>query len=182
MFTQAGQVSTALGLGKPRGNADIYRRAAAPARISKIQPYFHSYVKTASTSLPKEHLREHHGFRCVAPEERGVRDEGILVSLDGLLRSSLLILVFLFAQGSALHTVSRLDLVWLYFETEAQRTPPRESEDASFDWFKRYEDVAGLFRNAIPDKNARILMLGCGNSTLSEDVGTGSSHLSFARR
>lgn len=180
MFTQAGQVSTALGLGKPRGNADIYRRAAASARISKIQPYFHSYVKTASYSLSKEHLREH-GFRRVTPEERGVRDEGVLVSVNGL--SEIFMLnCFLFPQGSALHTVSCLDLVWLYFETEAQRTPPRESEDASFDWFKRYEDVAGLFRDAIPDKNARILMLGCGNSTLSEDVGIGSTHLCFARR
>ncbi|ETW79026.1 hypothetical protein HETIRDRAFT_323921 [Heterobasidion irregulare TC 32-1] len=46
----------------------------------------------------------------------------------------------------------------------------QEPEDASFDWFKRYEDVAGLLRDAIPDKNVRILMLGCGNSTLSEDM------------
>jgi len=40
----------------------------------------------------------------------------------------------------------------------------------TFDWFKRYEDVAHLFRPVLPDKNARILMLGCGNSTLSEDM------------
>ncbi|TFY75556.1 hypothetical protein EWM64_g8455 [Hericium alpestre] len=46
----------------------------------------------------------------------------------------------------------------------------QEPEDASFDWFKKYEDVADLIREAIPDKSARILMLGCGNSTLSQDM------------
>ena len=46
----------------------------------------------------------------------------------------------------------------------------REEEGATFDWFKKYEDVADILRETIPDKNARILMLGCGNSTLSEDV------------
>jgi hypothetical protein len=46
----------------------------------------------------------------------------------------------------------------------------REAEDATFDWFKRYEDVAHLLHQVLPDKNARVLMLGCGNSTLSEDV------------
>lgn len=44
----------------------------------------------------------------------------------------------------------------------------QEAEDATFDWFKRYEDVAHLFHPVLPDKTARILMLGCGNSTLSE--------------
>jgi len=43
-------------------------------------------------------------------------------------------------------------------------------EEATFDWFKRYEDVAHLLRPVLPDKTARILMLGCGNSTLSEDM------------
>jgi hypothetical protein len=46
----------------------------------------------------------------------------------------------------------------------------REAEDATFDWFKRYEDVAHLLHQVLPDKTARVLMLGCGNSTLSEDV------------
>ncbi|KAI9458700.1 S-adenosyl-L-methionine-dependent methyltransferase [Russula earlei] len=45
-----------------------------------------------------------------------------------------------------------------------------EEGEATFDWFKRYEDVAHLLRSVLPDKNARILMLGCGNSTLSEDM------------
>ncbi|GJE98572.1 S-adenosyl-L-methionine-dependent methyltransferase [Phanerochaete sordida] len=46
----------------------------------------------------------------------------------------------------------------------------QESEDSSFDWFKKYEDIADLIREVIPDKSSRILMLGCGNSTLSEDM------------
>lgn len=46
----------------------------------------------------------------------------------------------------------------------------RESEEDSFDWFKTYADIADIIRELVPDKNARILMLGCGNSTLSEEV------------
>ena len=45
----------------------------------------------------------------------------------------------------------------------------RETE-TTFDWFKSYKDVAHLLRAALPDQSVRILMLGCGNSTLSEDV------------
>ncbi|KAF9031408.1 hypothetical protein BDZ89DRAFT_627609 [Hymenopellis radicata] len=45
-----------------------------------------------------------------------------------------------------------------------------ESHGGSFDWFKSYADIAPLFRNLIPDKTSRILMLGCGNSTLSQDM------------
>ncbi|KAI0769193.1 S-adenosyl-L-methionine-dependent methyltransferase [Irpex lacteus] len=46
----------------------------------------------------------------------------------------------------------------------------QESDDSSFDWFKSYGDVADIFREIIPDKNARLLMLGCGNSKLSEEM------------
>lgn len=50
-------------------------------------------------------------------------------------------------------------------------TPGRRREaQVTFDWFKSYEDVAHLLRPALPSKTARILILGCGNSTLSEDV------------
>ena len=52
----------------------------------------------------------------------------------------------------------------------------REAEDATFDWFKRYDDVAHLLHQVLPDKTARVLMLGCGNSTLSEDVRLSSCH------
>ncbi|CAL1714250.1 unnamed protein product [Somion occarium] len=46
----------------------------------------------------------------------------------------------------------------------------QESEEDSFDWFKTYADIADIIRELVPDKNARILMLGCGNSTLSEEM------------
>jgi EEF1A lysine methyltransferase 4 len=46
----------------------------------------------------------------------------------------------------------------------------RREAQGTFDWFKSYEDVAHLLRPLLPDKTARILILGCGNSTLSEDV------------
>ncbi|KAH9913991.1 S-adenosyl-L-methionine-dependent methyltransferase [Epithele typhae] len=45
-----------------------------------------------------------------------------------------------------------------------------ESEEQSFDWFKSYADVADLLREIVPVKSSRILMLGCGNSTLSQDM------------
>ncbi|KAK0239050.1 S-adenosyl-L-methionine-dependent methyltransferase [Armillaria nabsnona] len=45
-----------------------------------------------------------------------------------------------------------------------------ESDVKSFDWFKKYSDIADLLRELIPDKTSKILMLGCGNSTLSEDM------------
>ncbi|KDQ61339.1 hypothetical protein JAAARDRAFT_54716 [Jaapia argillacea MUCL 33604] len=46
----------------------------------------------------------------------------------------------------------------------------QESEGVSFDWFKSYKDIAEMIRELIPSKSARILMLGCGNSKLSEDM------------
>ena len=46
----------------------------------------------------------------------------------------------------------------------------RESEETSFDWFKSYKDIADIMQELIPEKSSRILMLGCGNSTLSQDV------------
>ncbi|KAF9778306.1 S-adenosyl-L-methionine-dependent methyltransferase [Thelephora terrestris] len=46
----------------------------------------------------------------------------------------------------------------------------QESDDGSFDWFKSYSDISHIIRELIPDKSARILMLGCGNSKLSEEM------------
>ncbi|KAF7309177.1 Methyltransf-25 domain-containing protein [Mycena kentingensis (nom. inval.)] len=46
----------------------------------------------------------------------------------------------------------------------------KSGDDASFDWFKSYADIAPLLQELIPSKDARILMLGCGNSTLSQDM------------
>ncbi|KAH9479539.1 EEF1A lysine methyltransferase 4 [Psilocybe cubensis] len=45
-----------------------------------------------------------------------------------------------------------------------------EQNNDSFDWFKSYADLAHLLRELIPNKSSRILMLGCGNSRLSEDM------------
>jgi hypothetical protein len=45
----------------------------------------------------------------------------------------------------------------------------REEDGASFDWFKTYNDIAPLIEDIL-SKDHRILMLGCGNSKLSEDV------------
>ena len=59
-------------------------------------------------------------------------------------------------------------------------TVGREPEQSSFDWFKSYSDIADLLRQYIPDKTARILMLGCGNSKLSEDVRDVCLHLHFS--
>lgn len=53
----------------------------------------------------------------------------------------------------------------------------RESDVKSFDWFKKYSDIADLLRELIPDKTSKFLMLGCGNSTLSEDVNHSCIHL-----
>jgi hypothetical protein len=41
------------------------------------------------------------------------------------------------------------------------------SEDATttFDWFKTYSDLKPLLNEAIPNRDAKILMLGCGNSS-----------------
>src|SRR5712691_5841765 len=49
-------------------------------------------------------------------------------------------------------------------------TDVRREAETTFDWFKSYKDVAHLLRAVLPDKLVRILMLGCGNSPLSEDV------------
>ncbi|KAJ2005372.1 hypothetical protein GGI04_001353 [Coemansia thaxteri] len=40
----------------------------------------------------------------------------------------------------------------------------------SFDWFKTYKDLEPLLSKHIASREARILMLGCGNSTLSGDM------------
>ncbi|KAF9480549.1 S-adenosyl-L-methionine-dependent methyltransferase [Pholiota conissans] len=45
-----------------------------------------------------------------------------------------------------------------------------ESNGESFDWFKTYADLAELLHELIPNKSSKILMLGCGNSKLSEDM------------
>ncbi|KAF5362401.1 hypothetical protein D9756_002231 [Leucocoprinus leucothites] len=46
----------------------------------------------------------------------------------------------------------------------------REEDQSDFDWFKSYKDLAELLHELIPEEQSRILMLGCGNSKLSEDM------------
>ncbi|CAG8796433.1 14507_t:CDS:2, partial [Racocetra persica] len=46
----------------------------------------------------------------------------------------------------------------------------KEPSDVSFDWFKTYKDLKPLFDEHLQNKGVSILMLGCGNSTLSEDM------------
>ncbi|KAG8932719.1 hypothetical protein FRC02_000683 [Tulasnella sp. 418] len=46
-----------------------------------------------------------------------------------------------------------------------------EADDATFDWFKDYSDIRPLIRELLPQKDGiRILMVGCGNSSLSEEM------------
>ncbi|TNY20214.1 S-adenosyl-L-methionine-dependent methyltransferase [Rhodotorula diobovata] len=46
----------------------------------------------------------------------------------------------------------------------------RYAQEDSFDWCKRYADVRHLIRRFVPNRDAHIVMLGCGNSTLSRDM------------
>ncbi|KAF9531682.1 S-adenosyl-L-methionine-dependent methyltransferase [Crepidotus variabilis] len=58
-----------------------------------------------------------------------------------------------------------------YYGTKAYwKRYSEEGLEESFDWFKSYSELAGLIHELIPDKSSKILMLGCGNSRLSEDM------------
>ncbi|KAG7098811.1 hypothetical protein E1B28_000716 [Marasmius oreades] len=46
----------------------------------------------------------------------------------------------------------------------------QESENGSFDWFKSYGEISDIIQDLIPDRSSKILMLGCGNSKLSEEM------------
>ncbi|PFH51871.1 hypothetical protein AMATHDRAFT_74735 [Amanita thiersii Skay4041] len=51
-----------------------------------------------------------------------------------------------------------------------QRYAQESADGVTFDWFKSYSDLAPLIYDLIPDRSSRILMLGCGNSNLSEEM------------
>ncbi|KAI9478403.1 MAG: S-adenosyl-L-methionine-dependent methyltransferase [Benjaminiella poitrasii] len=53
-----------------------------------------------------------------------------------------------------------------YWEERYQK----EDLTTTFDWFKTYTELKPLISEAIPNKESKILMLGCGNSTLGEDM------------
>ncbi|KZP01579.1 S-adenosyl-L-methionine-dependent methyltransferase [Calocera viscosa TUFC12733] len=52
----------------------------------------------------------------------------------------------------------------------------REEAEGTFDWFKAYDEISSVIHELIPSRDAEILMLGCGNSTLSEDMYDDSYH------
>lgn len=43
-------------------------------------------------------------------------------------------------------------------------------ENNPFDWLCDYFDVANIIDNIIPDKNSKILIIGCGNAPFSSDL------------
>lgn len=45
-----------------------------------------------------------------------------------------------------------------------------DESEQDFDWFKNYDDLKDLLDELIPSRTSRILMLGCGNSTLSPSM------------
>ncbi|KAL7268611.1 hypothetical protein RUND412_008759 [Rhizina undulata] len=45
-----------------------------------------------------------------------------------------------------------------------------EGSEKSFDWFKDFQSLKPFFQKHLLDKEARIVQLGCGNSTLSKDL------------
>ncbi|KAJ1735771.1 hypothetical protein LPJ61_000368 [Coemansia biformis] len=45
-----------------------------------------------------------------------------------------------------------------------------QEPDSAFDWFKTYADLKPLLDQHIGSKGARMVVLGCGNSTLSSDM------------
>jgi DNA polymerase III delta prime subunit len=48
-------------------------------------------------------------------------------------------------------------------------THDREA-DTTFDWFKDFGPLKDIFTRFIPDSTASIVMLGCGNALLSEQM------------
>lgn len=46
----------------------------------------------------------------------------------------------------------------------------RYAKEDHFDWFKGYDQIAIYLNQFISDKKSTILMLGCGNSSLSHDM------------
>ena len=89
------------------------------------------------------------------------RNIGEFMDFDRVARANLL------HQESTLLRVSTFPIV---VNTQRLKNYGRKGHNESFDWFKSYADLAELLHALIPNKSSRILILGCGNSTLSEDV------------
>lgn len=68
-------------------------------------------------------------------------------------------------------TLPKVDVVKHEMRVELFSQHRRHRRDTStFDWFKTYDEVSPILSELIPDQTSRVLILGCGNSTLSEDV------------
>ncbi|KZV93125.1 hypothetical protein EXIGLDRAFT_709983 [Exidia glandulosa HHB12029] len=55
-----------------------------------------------------------------------------------------------------------------YQEKEYWARP--SSDDGFHEWFKGYTDLQAIYEEIVPDRSARILMLGCGNSALYKNI------------
>jgi len=53
-----------------------------------------------------------------------------------------------------------------YWETRYRERP----DEATFEWYVGWKELGGLFSAAVPDFDAKVLMVGCGNSCVSEDA------------
>jgi len=68
-------------------------------------------------------------------------------------------------------TLPKVDVVKHDTRTEFPSQHWCQRRDTStFDWFKTYEEVSPILNELIRDQTSQVLILGCGNSTLSEDV------------
>jgi hypothetical protein len=46
----------------------------------------------------------------------------------------------------------------------------RYSKESSYEWLLGYKDIKKYINDRIPDKNTKILIIGCGNSNLGPDM------------
>ena len=46
----------------------------------------------------------------------------------------------------------------------------RYQDEVEYDWLGDYAAIKDLISDSVPDRNDRVLMLGCGNSSLSREV------------
>ena len=45
-----------------------------------------------------------------------------------------------------------------------------ENDGSMFDWLEDYQSLQPLIKDLIPDKTSKIIIIGCGNAPLSEDM------------
>lgn len=57
-----------------------------------------------------------------------------------------------------------------YANADYWNTRYETEEDHPFDWLCDYFDVANIIENILPDKNSKILIVGCGNAPFSHDL------------